>query len=73
MQQVTDCTKKSFRIYLSICNSTGLVENNETNDKFSGKVAFICYAEIDNFRCQSLKTASKQKPHQGLGDRLPSS
>ena len=31
-------------------------------DKFSGKVAFLVYAEMLKFRSQSWKTASKQKP-----------
>ena len=35
------------------------------------KVAFLIYTEMVNFRPQSLKAASKLKPHQGLGTRLP--
>ena len=42
-------------------------KNNETYDKFYRKVAFLMYAEMVNFR------PSKQKPHPGLGTRLPSS
>ena len=48
-------------------------KNNETNDKFYRKVAFLMYTEIVNFTPQSLKAASKQKPHRGLGTRSPSS
>ena len=43
------------------------------NDKFYRKVAFLMYTEMVNFRPQSRKAASKQKPHRGLGTRLPSS
>ena len=46
-------------------------KNNETNDKFYRKVAFLMYTEMVNFRPQSLKAAPKQKPHRGLGTRLP--
>ena len=48
-------------------------KNIETNDKFYRKVAFLMYMEMVNFRPQSLKAASKLKPHRGLGTRLPSS
>ena len=41
------------------------------NDKFYRKVAFLMYTEMVNFRPQSLKAASKQKPYRGLGTRLP--
>ena len=47
--------------------------NIETNDKFYRKAAFLMYTEMVNFRPQSLKAASKLKPHRGLGIRLPSS
>ena len=48
--------------------TTVVDKNNETNDKFYRKVAFLMYTEMINFRLQSLKAASKQKPY-----RLPSS
>ena len=44
--------------------------NIETNDKFYRKVAFM-YTEMVNFSPQSCKAALKQKPHRGLGTRLP--
>ena len=46
---------------------------HKNNDKFYPKVAFLMYKEMVNFRPQTLKAASKQKPHQVLGTRLPSS
>ena len=46
--------------------------NNEKNDQFYGKVAFVMYPERVNFRPQRRKEASKLKPHRGLGTRLPS-
>ena len=46
--------------------------NNEKNDQFYRKVAFLMYSERVNFRPQSWKEASKLKPHRGLGTRLPS-
>ena len=55
------------------CIGTIPHKNNETNDKFYWKVAFLMYTEMVNFRPQSWKTASKLKPHRGLGTRLPSS
>ena len=45
--------------------------NNEKNDQFYRKVAFLMYSERVNFRPQSGKEASKLKPHRGLGTRLP--
>ena len=48
-------------------------KNNETDDKFCRKVAFLMYTEVVNFKPQSLKSASKLKPHRGLGNRWPSS
>ena len=45
--------------------------NNDTNDKLYRKVAFLMYTEIVNIRPQSWKAALKQKPHRGLGTRLP--
>ena len=44
--------------------------NNEKNDQFYRKVAFLMYSERVNFRPQSWKEASKLKPHRGLGTRL---
>ena len=52
---------------------TTMDKNNEKNDKFYRKVAFLMYTEMVNFRSQSLKAASKLKPDRGLGTRLPSS
>ena len=52
--------------------STIVVKNNETNDKFYRKVAFPRYTESVKFMSQSRETASKLKPHRGLGTRLPS-
>ena len=46
-------------------------KNIETNDIFYRKVALLMYTEMVNFRPQSLKAASKVKPHRGLGTRLP--
>ena len=46
-------------------------KNNEKNDKFYRKVAFLMYTEMVNFRPQSLKAASKLKADRGLGTRLP--
>ena len=46
--------------------------NNEKNDQFYRKVAFLMYSERVNFRPQSWKEASKLKPHRGLETRLPS-
>ena len=39
-------------------------------NKFYRKVAFIMYMEMVNFSPQSLKAASKQKPHRGLGTTI---
>ena len=44
-------------------------KNNETNDKFYRKVAFLTYTESVKFRSQSRETASKRKPYRGLGTR----
>ena len=33
------------------------------------KVAFLMYTEMVNFMSQSRETASKRKPHRGLGTR----
>ena len=52
--------------------STIMCTNNEKNDQFYRKVAFLMYSERVNFRPQSWKEASKLKPHRGLGTRLPS-
>ena len=52
--------------------ATIVVKNNETNDKFYRKVAFPRYTESVKFMSQSGETASKLKPHRGLGTRLPS-
>ena len=51
---------------------TIVVKNNETNDKFYRKVAFPRFTESVKFMSQSRETASKLKPHRGLGTRLPS-
>ena len=56
----------------SIYVATIVVKNNETNDKFYRKVAFPRYTESVKFMSQSRETASKLKPHRGLGTRLPS-
>ena len=52
--------------------TTIVVKNNETNDKFYRKVTFPRYTESVKFMSQSRETASKLKPHRGLGTRLPS-
>ena len=54
------------------CFATIMCTNNEKNDQFYRKVAFLMYSERVNFRPQSWKEASKLKPHRGLGTRLPS-
>ena len=46
--------------------------NDEKNDQFYRKVAFLMYFGKGQFRPQSWKEASKLKPHRGLGTRLPS-
>ena len=51
---------------------TIMCTNNEKNDQFYQKVAFLMYPEWVNFRPQRWKEASKLKPHRGLGTRLPS-
>ena len=53
--------------------ATTMDKNNEKNDKFYRKVAFLMYTEMVNFRPQSLKAASKLKTDRGLSTRLPSS
>ena len=50
-----------------------MCKNNEENDIFYRKVAFLMYTEMVNIMPQSWKGASKLKPHQGLGASLPSS
>ena len=62
-------TKLGQHIPLS---TTIMCTNNEKNDQFYRKVAFLMYSERVNFRPQSWKEASKLKPHRGLGTRLPS-
>ena len=57
--------------YIDTYNPTQ--KNIGTNDKFYRKAAFLMYTEMVNFRPQSLKAASKLKPHRGLGTRLPPS
>ena len=57
----------------NIVGTTTMDKNNEKNDKFYRKVAFLMYTEMVNFRPQSWKAASKLKPDRGLGTRLPSS
>ena len=49
--------------------TTIIHKNNETNDKFYRKVAFLTYTESVKFRSQSRETASKRKPYRGLGTR----
>ena len=56
----------------SIGRATIMCTNNEKNDQFYRKVAFLMYSERVNFRPQSWKEASKLKPHRGLETRLPS-
>ena len=51
---------------------TIMCTNNEKNNQFYRKVAFLMYSERVNFRPQSWKEASQLKPHRGLGTRLPS-
>ena len=46
--------------------------NYWTNSKICTKVAFPRYTESVKFMSQSRKTASKLKPHRGLGTRLSS-
>ena len=53
--------------------STTMDKNNEKNDKFYRKVAFLMYTEMVSFRSQCCKAASKLKPDRGLATRLPSS
>ena len=64
----SDCEAESRigKTYTIMCT------NNEKNDQFYRKVAFLMYSERVNFRPQSWKEASKLKPHRGLGTRLPS-
>ena len=64
---------KVSAIPLSKAVPTSTDKNNETNENIYQKVAFLMYTEIVNFRSQSLETASKLKPHRGLGTKLPSS
>ena len=49
-----------------MCFCTIMCTNNEKNDQFYRKVAFLMYSERVNFRPQSWKEASKLKPHRGL-------
>ena len=58
------------KFYRKVAFPTTMDKNNEKNDKFYRKVAFHMYTEMVNFRPQSWKTTSKQKPHRGLGTRL---
>ena len=53
--------------------STMPCRNIGTNDKVFRKVALLRYTERLNFTSQNLNYASKQKPQQRLGARLPSS
>ena len=46
---------------------TSIHKNNETNDKFYRKVAFLMYTEKVNFRPESWKAVLKQKLHRRLG------
>ena len=58
--------------FLSVHNyiSTTIIhKNNGTNGKFCAKVAFPRYTESVKFRSQSRETATKRKPHRGLGTR----
>ena len=57
--------KNQFSLY----TATIIHKNNETNDKFYLKVAFLTYTESVKFRSQSRETASKRKPYRGLGTR----
>ena len=59
----------AFVSIISLKDSTIVVKNNETNDKFYRKVAFPRYTESVKFMSQSRETASKLKPHRGLGTR----
>ena len=61
-----------FRALTGYHKPTIMCTNNEKNDQFYRKVAFLMYSERINFRPQSWKEASKLKPHRGLGTRLPS-
>ena len=54
------------------CIHAIMCTNNEKNDQFYRKVAFLMYPERVNFRPQRWKEASKLKPHRGLGTRLSS-
>ena len=60
---VSSNTKKSFIVPV---RATIMCKNNEKNDIFYRKVAFLMYTELVNFRPQSWKAASKLKPHRGL-------
>ena len=53
--------------------STIPCKNIGTNDKFCRKVALLRYTERLKFTSQNLNSASKQKPQQRRGARLPSS
>ena len=64
---------KKLKIKLYTYKPTIMCKNNEKNDKFYWKVAFLMYTEMVNFRPQSWKPAPKLKPHRGLGTRLPTS
>ena len=46
-----------------ISTTTIADKNNDTNDKFYRKVAFLMYTEMVNLRPQSLKAASELEPH----------
>ena len=48
------------------CQSSG------AHGQICAKVAFPRYTESVKFMSQSRETASKLKPHRGLGTRLPS-
>ena len=65
--------KLGANVALNIWQTTIPHKNNEITDKFYRKVAFLMYTEMVNFMPQSWKAASKQKPHRGLGTRMPSS
>ena len=64
--------RSAIRVAERVIHPTIVVKNNETNDKFYRKVAFPRYTESVKFMSQSRETASKLKPHRGLGTRLPS-
>ena len=67
-------------IDIDISIPTIIHKNNETNDKFYRKIAFltemvkgyVMEGETSEGETSGALTAANQKPHRGLGTRLPS-